>query len=150
MQNPKNWKDEGHVLGNANFSPRRQNTVFTHIQSFFSEINMTIVSFKLTAIASIKNHSQGIYEKRWHIYDLRKESCADGGLGRPILGEFYLFKNIDFLFYDSVTDWRMNGRIDGRANTSETFTEIKTSIFPCLLRTRHWRTDRPMDGQTLL
>ena len=83
--------DQGHVLGNANFSPRRQNTDFTHIPSFFLRLKMTIVFFKLTAKTSTKNHSKGIREKRWHIYDLRKESCADGGLGRPILGKTCYF-----------------------------------------------------------
>ena len=33
----------------------------------------------------IKNHSNGIYEKRWHLCDLRKELFAHGAVGRPIL-----------------------------------------------------------------
>ena len=52
---------------------------------------MTMFPLRLTAITSIKNHSKGIYEERWHVYDLRKESCADGGLGRPILGKTCYF-----------------------------------------------------------
>merc|ERR1712002_1350073 len=73
--------DQGHVLGNANFSPRRQICVLTHIQSFFLRLKMAGVFFKLTAITPTKIHSKGIYEERWHLCDLRKESCADGGLG---------------------------------------------------------------------
>ena len=94
---PRTWPsslmilDRGHVFGNANFSPGRQNTDFTHIPSFFLRLKMTIVLLRLTAITSIKNHSKGIYEERWHVYDLRKESCADGGLGRPILGKTCYF-----------------------------------------------------------
>ena len=84
-------KDEGHVLGNANFSPRRQINDFTYIRSFFLRLKMTMFPLRLTAITSIKNHSKGIYEERWHVYDLRKESCADGGLGRPILGKTCYF-----------------------------------------------------------
>ena len=33
----------------------------------------------------IKNNSNGIYEKRWHLCDLRKELFAHGALKRPIL-----------------------------------------------------------------
>ena len=51
---------------------------------------MTIDLAKLTAI-TIKNHSQGINEEEWHSYDLRKELCAYGGIGSPILRKTDLF-----------------------------------------------------------
>ena len=38
--------DQGHVLGNTNFSPGKQICVFTHGQCFFLRLNMTIVFFK--------------------------------------------------------------------------------------------------------
>ena len=77
--------DQGHVLGNTNFSSGRQICVFTRSQCFFLRLKMTMVFFKLTTRTPIKNHSSGIYEERWHLCDLRKESCAHGGVGRPIL-----------------------------------------------------------------
>ena len=49
---------------------------------------MTIVLAKLTAITVIKN---GIHEEEWHLYDLRKELCAYGGIGSPILRKTDLF-----------------------------------------------------------
>ena len=77
--------DQGHVLGNANFDPGKQICVFTSSQCFFLRLKMTIVLAKLTAITVIKNHSQGIHEKEWHLCDLRKKFCAYGGIGSPIL-----------------------------------------------------------------
>ncbi len=35
----------------------------------------------------MKNHSQGIHEEEWHLCDLRKELCAYGGIGSPILSK---------------------------------------------------------------
>ena len=52
---------------------------------------MTIVLAKITAITVIKNHSQGIHEVEWHQCDLRKELCAYGGIGSPILRKSDLF-----------------------------------------------------------
>ena len=83
--------DQGHVLGNATFDPGRQICVFTFSQYFFLRLKMTIVLAKLTAITVIKNHSQGIHEEEWHLYDLRKELCAYGGIGSPILRKTDLF-----------------------------------------------------------
>ena len=48
---------------------------------------MTIVLAKLTAITVIKNHSQGVHKVEWHQCDLRKELCAYGGIGSPILSK---------------------------------------------------------------
>ena len=83
--------DQGHVLGNTNFSSGRQICVFTRSQCFFLRLKMTIVFFKLTARTPTKNHSSGIYGERWHLCHLRKESCAHGGIGRPILRKTYHF-----------------------------------------------------------
>ena len=33
----------------------------------------------------MKNHTYGMYEERWYLCDLRKDSYAHGGIGRPIL-----------------------------------------------------------------
>ena len=82
---------QGHVLGYTNFSPGRQICVFTRSQCFFLRLKMTIVLAKLTAITVIKNHSQGIHEVEWHQCDLRKELCAYGGIGSPILRKTDLF-----------------------------------------------------------
>ena len=95
-RNHKNRKtkfilDQGHVLGNANFDPGRQISVFTFSQYFFLRLKMTIVLAKLTAIIVFKNHSHGIYEVEWHQYDLRKELCAYGGIGSHILRKTDLF-----------------------------------------------------------
>ena len=38
--------DQGHVLGNTNFSPGKQICVFTHGQCFFLGLNITIVFSK--------------------------------------------------------------------------------------------------------
>ena len=35
----------------------------------------------------IKDHCNGIYEKRWHLCDLKKELFDHGAVGRPILRE---------------------------------------------------------------
>ena len=83
--------DQGHVLGNANFYPRRQICDFPFSQYFFLRLKMTIVLAKITAITVIKNHSQGIHEVEWHQCDLRKELCAYGGIGSPILRKSDLF-----------------------------------------------------------
>ena len=83
--------DQGHVLGNANFDPGRQICDFPFSQYFFLRLKMTIVLAKLTAITVIKNHSQGILEVEWHQCDLRKELCAYGGIGSPILRKTDLF-----------------------------------------------------------
>ena len=77
--------DQGHVLGNANFDPGRQICGFPFSQYFFLRLKMTIVLARLTAITMIKNHSQSIHEVEWHQCDLRKELCAYGGIGSPIL-----------------------------------------------------------------
>ena len=37
------------------------------------------------ARSPIKTHSNSIYEKRWHLCDLRKELFAHGAVERPIL-----------------------------------------------------------------
>ena len=83
--------DQGYVLGNANFDPGKQICDFASSQSFFLRLKMTIVLAKITAITVIKNHSQGIHEVEWHQYDLRKELCAYGGIGSPILRKSDLF-----------------------------------------------------------
>ena len=44
---------------------------------------------KLTAETPIKHQSYGMYEEKWYFCDLRKQSCANGGLGKPILGKKY-------------------------------------------------------------
>ena len=46
---------------------------------------MTMYFFKLTARTPIKNRSQGKHEEEWHLCDLKKELCAHGGIGSPIL-----------------------------------------------------------------
>ena len=83
--------DQGYVLGNANFDPGKQICDFASSQSFFLRLKMTIVLAKITAITVIKNHSQGIHEVEWHQCDLRKELCAYGGIGSPILRKSDLF-----------------------------------------------------------
>ena len=87
-------KDEGHVLGNANFNPRRQICDFTHIQSFFLQLKMTDFFHNQTAKTPSKKPSYGLYGKWQQIYDMKRESFADGGIGRPKL------RNMDhFLCY---------------------------------------------------
>ena len=79
--------DQGYVLGNANFDPGKQICDFASSQSFFLRLKMTIVFSKSTTITPIKNHSQGIHEKEWHLCDLRKKFCAYGGIGSHILSK---------------------------------------------------------------
>ena len=64
---------------------------------------MTIVLAKLTAIAVIKNHSQGIHEVEWHQCDLRKELCAYGGIGSPIPRKIDLFRCVLASLYEALS-----------------------------------------------
>ena len=57
----------------------------------FSNIENDHIFFKLSARTLIKIHSQGTHEEEWHLYDLRKELCAYGGIGSPILRKTDLF-----------------------------------------------------------
>ena len=83
--------DQGYVLGNANFDAGRQICDFTRSQQFFLRLKMTMYFFKLTARTPIKNRSQGKHEEEWHLCDLKKELCAHGGIGSPILRKADLF-----------------------------------------------------------
>ena len=60
--------DQGHVLGNTNFSPGKQICVFTHGQCFFLRLNMTIVFFQINGENTNKKIIAVAYIKRNSIY----------------------------------------------------------------------------------
>ena len=50
----------------------------------FLQINVKITN---------ENHRNGIYEEKWHLCDLRKESFTHGAVGRPTLRKTDRFSN---------------------------------------------------------
>ena len=60
--------DQGHILGNANFSPGRQICYFTLIQCFFLRLKMTIVFFSNKRREHLSKIIVKAYMKRNGIY----------------------------------------------------------------------------------